>query len=54
MAGKKYAPQITNGELAKLMGCSPGEASKRVKALDRVLKKERIGREVRIALPQYH
>ena len=42
---------VTNAELARLMGCSPGEASKRVRALEGVLKKERIGREVRIALP---
>jgi len=45
---------VTNAELARLMGVSPGEASKRVKALEGILQKERIGREVRIALPHYH
>ncbi len=46
---------VTNAELARLMDCSPGEASKRVKALEGVLRKDRIGREVRISLPApYH
>lgn len=45
---------VTNAELARFMRCSPGEASKRVKALEGVIRKERIGREVRLSLPQYH
>ena len=45
---------ISNAELARLMNVSPGEASRRVKALDGVLRKERVGREVRISLPHYH
>lgn len=42
---------VTNDELARLMRVSKGEASKRVKLLESRLSKERIGREVRIALP---
>lgn len=46
---------VTNTELGQLMDCSPGEDSKRVKALEGVLRKDRIGREVRISLPPpYH
>ena len=45
---------VSNAELAHFMGVSPGEASRRVKALDGVLCKERVGREVRISLPSYH
>jgi len=45
---------VSNAELARFMGVSPGEASRRVKALNGVLRKERIGREVRISLPSYH
>ena len=45
---------VTNAELARLMGCSPGESSKRAKALLGVIRKERIGREVRLSLPHYH
>ena len=45
---------ITNAELARLMNVSPGESSRRVKALEGVLRKERVGREVRISLPHYH
>jgi hypothetical protein len=45
---------VSNGELARFMGVSPGEASKRVKALQGVIRKERIGREVRLSLPHYH
>ncbi len=45
---------ISNAELARLMNVSPGEASRRVKALEGVLRKERVGREVRISLPHYH
>ena len=37
--------------LARFMNVSAGEASRRVKALEGVLRKERIGREVRICLP---
>jgi chromosome segregation and condensation protein ScpB len=42
---------VTNRELAELMGVSPAEASKRVKACGSLLKVERHGREVLIALP---
>lgn len=45
---------ISNAELARLMNVSPGESSRRVKALEGVLRKERVGREVRISLPHYH
>jgi hypothetical protein len=45
---------VSNAELARFMNVSPGEASRRVKALDGVLRKERVGREVRISLPHYH
>jgi len=45
---------VSNAELARFMGVSPGEASRRVKTLDGVLCKERVGREVRISLPKYH
>ncbi len=45
---------VSNAELARFMNVSPGEASRRVKTLEGVLRKERIGREVRISLPQYH
>ena len=42
---------VTNAELARFMNVSAGEASRRVKALEGVLRKEHIGREVRISLP---
>ena len=45
---------VTNAELARFMNVSAGEASRRVKALVGVLRKERIGREVRISLPHLH
>ena len=45
---------VSNAELARFMNVSPGELSRRVKALDGVLRKERVGREVRISLPHYH
>jgi len=40
---------INNGRLAE-MGCSPGEASKRVTRLEGAIRKTRIGREVLISL----
>ena len=45
---------VSNAELARFMNVSPGEASRRVKALEGVLRKERVGREVRISLPHCH
>ena len=45
---------VTNAELARFMNVSAGEASRRVKALEGVLRKERIGREVRISLQHLH
>jgi chromosome segregation and condensation protein ScpB len=45
---------VTNAELARFMRCSLGEVSKRVKALKGVIRKERIGREVRRSVPSYH
>ena len=50
---------VTNAELARLMGVSPPEASKRITELRHlleqgVLRKERVGREVRLSLPSYH
>lgn len=45
---------VTNAELARFMRCSLGEVSKRVKALEGVIRKERIGREVRRSVPSYH
>jgi hypothetical protein len=43
---------VTNGQLAELMGCSPGEASKRVKALGDVIRKDRLdGRTVQLSIP---
>ncbi len=44
---------VSNAELTRFMNVSPGEASQSVKALDGVLRKERVGREVRISLPHY-
>jgi hypothetical protein len=44
---------VTNAELARLMGCSPGECSKRVKELEGRVEKIRVGREVRLSLPNY-
>lgn len=41
---------LTNAELAELMQVSPAEASKRVTAIGDGLRRERIGREVRISL----
>lgn len=49
LAGKP----ITNAELARLMGCSPGEASKRIAKMGAKVTKIRKGREVQISLPQY-
>jgi hypothetical protein len=40
---------VSNAELARFMGVSPGEASRLVKALDGVLCKEGIGREVQLS-----
>ena len=48
LAGKP----VTNGELAALMKCSKSQASKDVAALRGQVQKLRIGREVRISLPQ--
>jgi DNA-binding Lrp family transcriptional regulator len=45
---------VTNAELARLMGVSPGECSKRVKELQGIVRKDRIGREVRLSLPHLH
>jgi hypothetical protein len=42
----------TNVELAVIMGCSEGEASKRAKACVGAILKERYGRTVRLSLPQ--
>ena len=42
----------SNDELAALMGCSKGESSKRVAAMNGAVHKVRIGREVRISLPE--
>ena len=42
----------TNFELAVIMGCSEGEASKRAKAYGGAIVKEREGRTVRLSLPQ--
>jgi len=44
----------SNAELARFMNVSPGEASRRVKALEGVHRKERVGREVRISLPHLY
>jgi hypothetical protein len=41
---------INNRRLAELMGCSPGEASKRVAQLEDAIRKARKGREVFISL----
>ena len=41
---------INNRRLAELMGCSPGEASKRVARLEGVVRKVREGRQVMIGL----
>jgi hypothetical protein len=41
---------VNNRRLAELMGCSPGEASKRVAQLEGVIRKARKGREVLISL----
>jgi hypothetical protein len=41
----------TNLELAAIMGCSEGEASKRAKACGAAIVKEREGRTVRLSLP---
>jgi len=43
----------TNVELAVIMGCSEGEASKRAKACGGAIVKERDGRTVRLSLPQH-
>ena len=41
---------VNNRRLAELMGCSPGEASKRVARLEGVVRKVREGRQVMIGL----
>lgn len=41
---------VNNRRLAKLMDCSPGEASRRVTQLEGVIRKARKGREVLISL----
>ncbi len=41
---------VNNCRLAELMGCSPGEASKRVTRLEGAIRKTRKGREVLISL----
>ncbi len=41
---------VNNSRLAELMGCSPGEASKRVARLEGAIRKTRKGREVLISL----
>ena len=43
---------VTNGELATLMRCSKSQASKDVAAVRGPIQKLRLGREVRISLPQ--
>ena len=42
---------VNNRRLAELMGCSPGESSRRVAQLEGVLRKERMGRQVLLSLP---
>ena len=42
---------VTNAELARPLGVSPGEASKRVSRMNGLLRVIRTGREKRIALP---
>jgi len=46
----KLGRPAKNVELARAMGCSAGEASKRRKALNGALKTERIGRDLWISL----
>lgn len=46
----KAGKAVTNGELAKVLGVSPGEASKRVSAHPELFRRERRGREVKISL----
>ena len=41
---------VNNRRLARLMACSPGEASRRVAQLEGVIRKARKGREVLISL----
>jgi len=41
---------VNNRRLAELMGCSPGEASRRVAQLEGAISKARKGREVLISL----
>ncbi len=41
---------VNNRRLAELMGCSPGEASRRVAQLEGAIRKARKGREVMISL----
>ena len=41
---------VNNRRLAELMSCSPGEASRRVTALEGAIRKSRKGREVLISL----
>jgi hypothetical protein len=41
---------VNNRRLSELMGCSPGEASKRVARLEGAIRKTRKGREVLISL----
>ena len=42
----------SNDELAELMGCHKSESSKRVSALNGAVHKVRVGRQVRISLPE--
>lgn len=49
----KLGRPAKNVELAREMRCSPGESSKRRKALNGALKQERIGRDVWISLPPH-
>ena len=51
---EKAGRPVTNDELAELMNCSKGESSKRVAALDGVVRKSRNGRHVAISLPRLH
>jgi hypothetical protein len=47
---KKAGRPVTNTELAGIMGCSEGESSKRVSALNGQVRRVRVGREVAISL----
>jgi hypothetical protein len=47
---KAGAEAVSNGKLAEVLGCSPGEASKRVSAHPELFRRQRVGREVEISL----